>query len=105
VPSVEPQIVAPLEEESGDPAQAIHWIHIFMQRSGDDANDRRRLRRLHNILTEFPGNDRFSIVIEGKGQPIKMEFPNHTTQKCDDLMHKLARVVGEDNIQVFNRYE
>ncbi len=81
IPRVEPQPAAfeMFELNEGDPAQALQWINVFIQRSGDDEKDRRRLRMLFNILTEYPGNDRFGIMVEGRGQPIKMEFPNHTT--------------------------
>jgi hypothetical protein len=102
VPMVESQGFEMFELD-GDPAQATAWIYVYMQRSGDDAKDRRRLRMLHNILTEYPGNDRFSIIIEGRGQPLKMEFPNHTTNHCDSLLLRLHKLVGEENIEIFNR--
>jgi hypothetical protein len=107
IPMVEPQPAAfeMFELDSGDPEQATSWIYVYMQRSGDDDKDRRRLRMLFNILNEFPGNDRFSIIVEGRGQPLKMEFPNHTTHKCDSLLLKLHKLVGADNVQIFSREE
>lgn len=86
------------------PPQPERWIMIYFQRSDDAEKDRRRLRRLHGVLTEYPGKDRFSIVIEDAKQSYKMEFPNDTTSYCDDLVQDLLTVVGEiRNIEVFDR--
>ena len=76
---------------------------IYFQRSEDAEKDRRRLRRLHGILTKYPGHDRFTIIIEGVNQAFHMEFPNHTTAYCESLVNDLLSVVGETNIQVFDR--
>ncbi|MBL8160783.1 MAG: hypothetical protein JNJ61_02280, partial [Anaerolineae bacterium] len=65
-----------------------------------------RLRRLHGILRGYPGNDRFSIVIEDHKQSFKMEFPNDTTSYCEDLVKDLLAVVGEErNVEVYDRPE
>jgi DNA polymerase III subunit alpha len=93
----------PSAAEMGDPNRARHWIYVYMQRSGDDAQDRRRLKRIHNFMTEFPGDDRFSIIIEGKEQSFKLEFPHDTTYYCDALKEKLVKLLGEKNIEVFER--
>ncbi|NWG18371.1 MAG: DNA polymerase III subunit alpha [Chloroflexi bacterium] len=114
MPSVEPQFAPPppdpawnddlpdfLPEKPAPPAQ--RWVMVYFQRSGDADKDRRKLRRLHGLLLQYPGQDRFSIVVEGRGQAFTMEFPNHTTDYCDDLVAELASVVGENNIELFNR--
>ncbi|MBI5670043.1 MAG: DNA polymerase III subunit alpha [Chloroflexi bacterium] len=90
-----------LEPESQLPAQ--RWVMVYFQRSGDPEKDRRKLRRLHGILTKYPGQDRFSVVVEGKGQSFTMEFPNHTTAYCDDLLADLYSIVGDQNVEVFER--
>jgi hypothetical protein len=87
--------------EAAAPAQ--RWLMVYYQRSGDDEKDRRRIRKLHGILTSYPGRDRFTIVVEGRKQSLTMEFPNHTTAFCDDLIRDLMSTVGEDNIRVFER--
>lgn len=114
IPSVEPQFAPPppdpawnddlpdfLPEKPAPPAQ--RWVMVYFQRSGDADKDRRKLRRLHGLLLQYPGQDRFSIVVEGRGQAFTMEFPNHTTAYCDDLVAELSSVVGENNIEVFDR--
>ena len=82
------------------------WMMIYFQRSEDAEKDRRRLRRLHGILTAYPGKDRFSIVLEDSKQSFKMEFPNDTTAYCDDLVSDLLTIVGDaHNIELFDRPE
>ena len=106
VPAVEPQLV-PLAADApptGNPARARHWVYVYLRRSGDDDIDRRRLRRLHNIFTSFAGDDRFSIVVEAQGGWAKLEFPNHTTEHCDELFKELLTVVRDpQDIYVFDR--
>ena len=119
-PVVEPQLVSgpaangetawtsesesPLADELPEQdATAQRWLMVYYQRSGDDEKDRRRIRKLHGILTSYPGQDRFTIVIQGRKQALTMEFPNHTTAFCDDLIRDLKTTVGEDNIRVFER--
>jgi len=84
-------------------AESERWLMVYYQRSGDDEKDRRRIRKLHGILTSYPGGDRFTIVIEGLKQSLTMEFPNHTTAYCDDLIRDLMTTVGEENIRIFER--
>lgn len=90
----------PLEDETAAPER---WLMIYMQRSEDTDKDRRRLARLHGILISYPGNDRFTIVIEDRKQAYKMEFPNHTTSDCDELRRDLESIVGIKNIEVYDR--
>jgi DNA polymerase III alpha subunit/intein/homing endonuclease len=78
------------------------WLMIYMKRSDDPDTDRRRLKRLHGILTSYPGQDRFSIVVEDRRSSFKMEFPNHTTADCDELRRDLWAVVGEGNVEAFD---
>lgn len=80
------------------------WIMIYFQRSNDGEKDRRRLRRLHSVITKYPGNDRFSIILEDKNHSFKMEFPNDTTGYCNDLVMDILTIVGDmNNIEVFDK--
>lgn len=99
-PDVSDLDLPPLPHEQAPPER---WLMIYFQRSDDGERDRRRLRRLHGILTEYPGQDRFTIVVEHDQQSYKMEFPNDTTAYCDDLVNDLLAVVGDvRNIEVFD---
>ncbi len=82
------------------------WVIVYFHRSGDDERDRRRLLRLHNLLVSYPGQDRFSIVVETPDKPQTIEYPNHTTGYCDELARELLAVIGDEhNIQIFEKPE
>ncbi|MDX2078809.1 MAG: DNA polymerase III subunit alpha [bacterium] len=74
-----------------------YWVDIYLPRTGDDDRDRRTLSRVHGLLTSYPGNDRFTIIIEGAEYPMVIEFPNHTTYACPDLWHELMGVLKDEN--------
>ena len=83
-------------------AKPPRWLMIYFKRTDEPDKDRRRLTRLHGILTSYPGDDRFTIVVEDRKQTYKMEFPNHTTSDCEELRRDLLSVVGEGNIEVYD---
>lgn len=75
-------------------------LRIFVQRSGDENRDRRKLGRLHGTLIERPGRDTFSFVlVEGK-QMVEVDFSGLNTHYCDDLEAKLRQIVPADAIHV-----
>ncbi|QPC81858.1 DNA polymerase III subunit alpha [Phototrophicus methaneseepsis] len=76
--------------------------HVTVQfpRSNDTEKDRRRLRRLHNLLIKYPGRDHFAIVITGKPRNITISYPEQTTGLCADLIDDLSKIVGEENVLV-----
>lgn len=99
--------IDPLDEDKQVAPE--RWMQVYFPRSGDDNKDRRRLTRLHGILTQYPGNDRFTIIVEGRTRKEKttlLEFPTDTTHYCDDLLHDLLSVVNDPkNIELFDRSE
>jgi len=79
--------------------QLLH-IRVHFMRSKAPDKDRRRLRRIHRTLINYPGQDTFSITIEGGNKPIVMNFPNDTTGYCTELIEELGAIVGIDNVLV-----
>jgi hypothetical protein len=113
IPAVEPQLAAEPEvngetyspyANSEEAVDAEHWLVVRFPRSEDPEVDRRRLRKLHGLLVSYPGNDRFTIVIDGpKKKSSVLEFPNHTTGYCEDLKRDLA--TGSYSVEVYSRPE
>jgi DNA polymerase III subunit alpha len=108
-PALEPQLAPQPADDTASSSDDLtyrresddqtFWLVIYFPRSEDDNIDRRRLMRLHGLLIQYPGSDRFSIVIEGQG---KLEFPNHSTELCPELLKDLLTIVGsKDNIAVY----
>jgi len=86
--------------EPEEVATAPRWLKVYFMRSGNTEKDRRRLRRIHGILTQYPGKDRFTIFIRDKKETIAIEFPNHTTGYCTELETDLISAVGEGNFEL-----
>jgi hypothetical protein len=87
----------------GDMGEADYWLMVHFLRSDDADKDRRRLKRVHGLLTQYPGRDRFTIVMESGERGMKLEFPSQRTSYSSELMRELESVVGADNVQVFRR--
>jgi DNA polymerase III subunit alpha len=75
-------------------------VVIYLQQDDPDKT-RRRLRRIYGQFTQYNGDDRFMIIIERPDESYKMEFPNERTGWCEALKASLLRIVGEDNIRIF----
>jgi DNA-directed DNA polymerase III PolC len=91
-----------IDEDEVKAPEPQRWLMIYFKRSDDAERDRRKLLRLHGILTSYPGKDRFTIVLEDNKQSYSMEFPNHTTGYCEDLKKDVLSIVGEANLEVFD---
>ncbi|MFW5709065.1 MAG: DNA polymerase III subunit alpha [Chloroflexota bacterium] len=110
-PAIEPQPgVTQIDDAIPDHLRLAHetpnplWLEVCYRRSGDDNKDRRRLIRLHGLLVSYPGNDRFTVVIEGPEGIERIEFPNHTTGFCPELLNDLLSVVEhEEDVRVYDQ--
>tara|TARA_B100001971_G_C17851243_1_gene363488 strand:- start:316 stop:492 length:177 start_codon:yes stop_codon:yes gene_type:complete len=53
-------------------------------------------------MSSFPGEDRFAILVyEEDGRCFELDFANHTTGHCEELMAELVSVVNSpDDIEV-----
>ncbi len=84
------------------PSEALRrTIQVTIRRSGDNERDLRLLTAVHELLTSYPGKDRFVfLLLNGPNGNQMLEFPNHTTHYCPELGAKLADLVGPDAIQI-----
>ena len=63
--------------------------------------DSRRMRRVHGLLTSYPGADRFEFnVHEHDEHNYQLRFPNHTTGYCPALERQLTELLGEGTVEV-----
>jgi DNA polymerase-3 subunit alpha len=74
-------------------------ITVVLRSTGDKTRDVLRLRRIHGIITSYPGNDRFSFHVFERGRGYLLEFPNFTAGYCPELMHRLTSLVGPENVR------
>jgi len=75
-------------------------ITVALMPTGDKERDKARLVRVHTILTANPGKDKFDFLIYENDQQFQMDFPNHNTHICDEVLTTLKLVVGEENITI-----
>jgi DNA polymerase-3 subunit alpha len=90
-------LVAPLAVM--DKKEDVYMITVVLRSSNDKTRDILRLRRLHRTIMSFPGNDRFAFHVFEKERGYLLEFPNFTTNMCNDLLSRLKLLVGMENVK------
>lgn len=86
---------------------AFH-LQITLTRSEDEEADIQRIGKVYDVLTQFEGHDRFSLIVihppagsgDRTGAGVKLDFPNDTTRYCVGLLKNLEDIVGRDAVQV-----
>lgn len=73
---------------------------MALRSTGDAERDARRLRRVHGLLTSYPGRDRFALYVIEEARRVHLEFPNSTTGYCPDLILQLESLLGEGAVRV-----
>ncbi|MAT43067.1 MAG: DNA polymerase III subunit alpha [Anaerolineaceae bacterium] len=85
----------------GRQEQELHMVTVIL-RSNQNEADRGilRMQRVFGFLRSYPGRDKFGFMIFEEGRRYHLEFPNHTIGYCPELLQKLQKLVGENNVQV-----
>jgi DNA polymerase-3 subunit alpha len=86
----------PTADSIGDPRMVTVRLHS----TGDRERDARRMRRVHGLLTSYPGRDHFVFHVYEASRRYHLEFPNSTTGYCADLRRELTMLLGEGSVQV-----
>ncbi len=87
--------------EPAPPAQPSRLLKLTFVRSADSNRDRAKMRRLHGILTQYPGHDRFCFLLRGEGQkPVRIDFPNHPIAINDDMLQFARSFLGDGNVVI-----
>lgn len=96
-PPVIPPPVPPVGNPS--PGEGSLRLHVYLQRSGDPDQDRRKLERVYGKLHSHPGNDTFCIVLVDGEHYVEIDFPEETTD-YREVVNELAEFLDADAIQV-----
>ena len=83
-----------LPSENDYVERAPRLITVVLEAGPDDAKDGRKLTRIHNTLLQYPGKDRFEIVVQRGDKSIPLTFPDQTTHICEELSSDLIEIVG-----------
>ncbi|MCU0489205.1 MAG: hypothetical protein MUE67_09660, partial [Anaerolineales bacterium] len=79
---------------------SVHMITVLFRTTGDKTRDVLRLRRIHGIITSYPGNDRFAFHVFERGRGYLLEFPNFTIGFSPELVTRLSNLIGSENIRI-----
>lgn len=93
-----PFIVPPAAVTRDD--STVHMITVVFRSTGDKTRDVLRLRRIHGIITSYPGNDRFAFHVFERGRGYLLEFPNFTVGFCPELLSRLSGLIGAEQVRV-----
>jgi hypothetical protein len=91
--------VMPLHVTAEAPPEIRHLM-VVVERGANPEQDKRRLERVFGTLISFHGIDAFAITLAGNGDSIELDFPNDTTQICDELIERLSEIVGPTGIHI-----
>ncbi len=83
-------------ERSEDP----QLLTIVLKSTGDRKRDTLRMRRVHGLLSSYPGSDRFAFHVYEASRSYRLEFPSSTTGYCRELRQQLVELLGEGTVQI-----
>lgn len=78
----------------------VRMVSVIFRQTGDKLRDTYRMHRAHGILVSYPGVDRFAFLLYERGRGYQIEFPNLTTGLNPELVSRLQKLVGAENVQV-----
>lgn len=93
-----PYLISPLQPQTDD--AELHMLTVVLRSTGDQTRDVLRLRRIHGIILSYPGRDRFGLQVYERGRFFLLEFPNSTCGVCQELLDRLALLIGVENLRV-----
>ncbi|OGO10794.1 MAG: DNA polymerase III subunit alpha [Chloroflexi bacterium RBG_13_68_17] len=75
-------------------------VTLVLESTGDEKRDLLRMRRVHGLLTSYPGTDRFAFHVYESDRRYHLEFPNSTTGYCAELHGQLTILLGQERVRV-----
>lgn len=78
-------------------------LQIRIPTSADTNADIILLRRVFDMLKQFPGNDEVHLAIVSGEEITKLEVPDLATSYCPELHRQLAELVGDQDLIVENK--
>lgn len=92
-------VLLPARQETLDTLRPRH-VFIDIRKSGDAEKDIQNLRRTMDVLRNYPGDDKVSLVVVSDGDVTNLEIPGVTVCYCPGLIAELANILGEGSVRV-----
>ena len=92
-------MLLPVRQEVLKEPQRRH-VMIDVNQSEDGEKDVECLHRIADILKNYPGQDRVSLIVVGDSETTNLEMPNITVNYCPELAGELSEIVGEGNFRL-----
>ena len=73
-----------------------------LARSDDARRDQRRLERIVNTISSWPGEDSFCVVVDSAGQALRLDFETGVGV-CEEMLDALREIVGAENLGLETR--
>jgi len=93
-----PYLVSPTPADGEE--GSVRMLTVILRSTGDKTRDVLRIRRIHGIITSYPGRDRFAIHVFERGRGYLLEFPNFTTGVSPELLERMVSLLGVENVRV-----
>ena len=95
-----PSVTYLLPPQPASGTDTVRMITVALRSTGDKTRDVLRMRRIHGLVSTYPGNDRFAFLVFERNQGYLVEFPNFTTGWCSELITQLNQLAGAENVRV-----
>jgi len=94
-----PHYIVPPQSISSEDSGAC-MLTVIIKSTNDKTRDVLRLRRIHGMITSYPGNDRFVFQLYENNRSHLLEFPNSTAAITQELVDRLIDIVGNENVRL-----
>ena len=71
---------------------------LTMDPKAQPGTNSRRIKRLHGLISSYPGHDRFAFMIKENNKTYFVEYPDGQISICDELQRKLDSEIGSENV-------
>ena len=97
-----PYYLPPSSVDELEKKNEVRMLTVIFRSTGDKTRDVLRLRRIHGIISSYPGNDRFAFHVFERGRGYLLEFPNYTAGICNEMLARIRPLLGSDDLRVEN---
>jgi DNA polymerase III subunit alpha len=77
-----------------------YYVHISLPRRTDREQALRESRRVGEVLSRYPGEDRFTLYVPNGTKMVRVNVPDAHTRYCKELDQELSEILGAGAVTV-----